>query len=321
MPTGPDLERHSQVIIIGRDYSYTFSRGLLAHSLETYGLPLDKAYEVAKKVQRVLIEENIYEIAEDNLRRYVRDQAIEIAGKEVAYQYNIIEKWHGSSIPLIILLAGVRGTGTTRIGESLSKKLGMSQMFATSIVMEVMRRMISNDLAPELHSRSFEAHENLRPIYSVLYDKVLIGFEEHSRFPAEGVEAIVQRAIDEGLSMLIRGQHLVPRFLSEALIHHPNVLYICLERKDEEAHLERYLSYYDESEWEERKEHFEPIRKIHDYLVEEARNRKHLVLESTDRPETVDKIYTLVLERLATLFSEGQPKAPGQTLDKYQINS
>lgn len=321
MSKQPDLDSISAVMIKGRDYSYAFSRGLLAHSLKLKGLPLDQAYDVAKKVQKVLIQEGIIEIDEQSLREYVRTQALDVAGEELAFQYNIIETWRGSSIPLIILLAGAKGTGTSIIAEGLAKKLAIPQLFSTSIVAQILRKMIAVELAPELHSKSYKAHENLRPLYSVLYDKVLVGYEEHSRFPAEGVEVIVRRAVNEGLSIIIRGEHLVPRFLTEELINHPNVLYICLELSAKEVHRERYISDYEGERKEEKVKNFNEIRKIHDYLVEEAKNRKHLVFESSNTSATVDSIYEIVLNRLASIFGDESKEPTIEPLDRSRIHS
>jgi 2-phosphoglycerate kinase len=181
--------------------------------------------------------------------------------------------------------------------------------------------MISQDLAPELHSRSYLAHERLRPIYSVLFDKILIGFEEHARFPAEAVEALVRRAIDEGLSMVIQGTHLVPRYLSDRIISHPNILYITLKIDDEEIHRDRYLSEYEDTELEERKKYFPAIRKIHDYLVEQASNRGHIVVECTDIPNALFEIYVTFLKRIADMFPDDLVDFEYSRFDETVIHS
>lgn len=287
------------ITVEGDGYTYQFSRGLLAHSLGLRGLPLEEAYKVAKKVYSVLLREGIDEINENDLRRYVRDQALELVGKNIAIQYNIIEKWHLSNFPLILLIAGARGCKTGSVAKSLAEKLAFPRIVSTDIVTQIMRRMMSHDLSPELHEKSYLAWKKLRPIYSVLYDKVLIGFEEHSKYPAEAVEALVKRALLEGISMVIHGEHLVPRFLSEDLISHPSVIYVTLEVKDEELHRQNYIKQGSKSNYDERKENFESIRKIHDYLVEESKNRHKIVIEFESVNETIEKIYEIILKRLS----------------------
>ncbi|MHA2251193.1 MAG: hypothetical protein ACXAD7_12590 [Candidatus Kariarchaeaceae archaeon] len=321
MSESSDIRDARLVKVTGKGYNYRFSRGLLAHSLELQGLPLGKSYKVARKVHNVLVAEGISSITEEDLREYVRTQALQIAGKEIAFQYNLIERWHESSIPLVVLISGSRGTGTTMIGKMVAEKLAFPQIVSTSIVSEILRRTISKDLAPELHTKSYKAYKELRPMYSVLFDKVLIGFEEHARFPAEAVEALVRRAINEGLSMVIRGEHLVPRFLSDEIIRHPNILYFTLEIPDEDVHLKRYLKSYDDSVFDQKRLNFPIIRKIHDYLIEQAANRGYRVIDCTDRPSALIKIYVQILKRLTEMFPDDAVELDYQKFDESVIHS
>jgi len=317
----PVIDLDKFIVVEGPGYEYTFSRGLLAHSLELRGLPLDEAYRVAKKVQRLLKSKGIKKIEESTLREYVKTMSLHFFGEEIAQNYDLIEEWHGSSIPIIILISGARGTGTSQIGELVAKKLAIPRIVSTNIVATILKKMISKDLAPELHSKSYLAHENLRPIYSVLYDQVLIGFEEHSRFVAEAVEALVRRALREGLSMVVRGEHLVPRFLSSELIDHPNVVYITLQVVDENEHMERYKAYYERERQERKMEFFPAIRKIHDYLIEEAKNRNNIIVNCGSLQEVVTRVNNILLERLQSMFPEAKDAESYIDVDFNEIHS
>jgi len=304
-------ESYSDVLFInvkGKGYTYNFSRGLLAHSLNLRGLSLEKSYEVAKKVHSILVKEGVTEITEDNLRKYVQAEASIIVDEKIAYAYDIIERWHITLMPIIILISGAEGTGTSSIGKSLANKLAIQQIVSTSVVTQILRKMMAKELAPELHSKSYDAYKKLRQNYSVLYDKVIVGFEEHTRYPAEAIEALVDRGLKEGLSMIIRGEHLVPRFLSLKILNHPNVLSVTLEVKDSEQHLKQYLQDYEEKDHKMRKNQFKEIRKIHDYLVEEAKNRGLIVVQNNSYSDTLDEIYLRVLDKLASLLSFNSKK-------------
>ncbi len=304
MSTGEntELSEDYQVTVLGIGYKFQFSRGLLAHDLEDHGIPLDLAYKIAKRVYRILKKEEYTEIHENELRLIVKQAVLERSGEDLANHYEIVERWHESHIPLVILISAAIGVGTAIVGEQISKKLNIQNIVSTDLVTHVLKRMINPTLSPELHNKSYRAYKTLRPMYSVLYDKVLIGFEEHARFPAEGVEALVKRAINEGQNMIIRGEHLVPRFLSEPLISHPSIIYVTLKITDEEVHRKRYLSRYDESRHEKRNIYFGSIRKIHDYLVEEARNREYTVIEATDLNSAIEVLDKLVKDRLEVML-------------------
>ncbi|MHA2029307.1 MAG: hypothetical protein ACW99A_16675 [Candidatus Kariarchaeaceae archaeon] len=309
------------ITVEGSGYDYTFSRGMLAHSLELRGLPLDEAYRVAKKVQTLLKSKGIKRINENELREYVKTMAVHFFGEEIASNYNLFEEWQHSSVPIIILISGARGTGTSQVGELIASKLAIPRIVSTNIVATILKKMISKDLAPELHSKSYLAHENLRPIYSVLYDKILIGFEEHSRFVAEAIEALVSRALIEGLSMVVRGEHLVPRFLSSELIDHPNVIYVTLRMKGKDEHLKRFTGYYEGTELEKRIEYFPAIRKIHEYLVEEAKNRENIIIRSDDLHEVASKINDIAIERLQSMFTKTIERTTQIDFDLSDIHS
>ncbi len=318
----PKLDSARFITVEGSGYEYRFSRGLLAHSLELRGLPLDEAYRVAKKVQTLLKSKGIAKIKEDDLREYVKTMAFHFFGEEIATNYNIIEKWHGSSVPIIILISGAKGTGTSKIGELIAKKLAIPTIVSTSIVAKILRKMISPELAPELHAKSYFAYEKLRPIYSVLYDKVLVGYEEHSRFVAEAVEALVIRALNEGISMVVRGEHLLPRFMSNDFIENPNVVYVVLQTKDEEKHKSRYCSYPDVKKTEEKQNQFPAIRKIHDYLVEEAKNRNLIVINSRETQSAIDDLNNIIIQRIETIFATiDEGRVPVIDFDISDLNS
>ena len=114
---------------------------------------------------------------------------------------------------------------------------------------------------------------------------------------------------------------MVQRFLSEEVTRHPSVLYVTLEVKDKQKHLDRYLSYYPEDEWEERREHFVAIRKIHDYLVETAKSANHLIIDSTKLGEAVTQLYSLSLKKLEGLFPEYNKFTKSEPFDESIIHS
>lgn len=316
-------DRHStDVDVHGKGYNFRFSKGLLAHTLKTRGIPLTDGYKIARKVHQLLIEEEINDIDELVLRNYVKKVAFDITGKMIDDQYILVEQWHDSSIPLVILISGSRGIGKSEIGRKIATRFAIPKIVSTSTIAQILRKMITADLAPELHSKSYNAYKKLRPIYSIMFDPVLIGYEEHAKFPAEAVEALVKRGINENASMIIRGEHLVPRFLSHTLLDHPSIIYITLSIPDEKLHLERYLDKYDETEHEYRKKHFPAIRKIHDYLIEQVKSRNYMLIDASDYDIALHEIELIIYGRLKRMFSPtGKIKYHFRSYDSAVINS
>ncbi|MCY3414095.1 MAG: hypothetical protein INQ03_20795 [Candidatus Heimdallarchaeota archaeon] len=307
--------------IIGKGYTTQFSRGLLAHTLKSRGINLDDGYRIARKVHHKLVAENITEINESDLRAMIKDIAFVITGEKIDRRFNLIEVWHDSGIPLVILLSGSRGLGKAELGSMLASRFAIPNIVTTSIVSKILRKMITPDLAPELHTKSYLAYKKLRPIYSILYDKVLIGYEEHAKFTAEAVEALVKRGINESQSLIIRGVHLPPRFLSEQLLSHPSIIYITLTIPDEDLHFERYKELYADHDRAYRQKHFPAIRKIHNYLVEQAAMRNYMVVDCTNVKDAMDEIEKIVFNRLDKMFKDGNVNYMFKSYDEAVLNS
>ncbi len=312
---------HSIEIISNNNYSYKFSKGLLAHSLKSKGVQLDLAYQIIQKVYNSLVEKKLEKISETDLRNHIKRTAFEITGESIDELFDLVETWHDTSLPLIILLSGARGLDKAEIGSRLASRFAIPKIISTPTVVQILKKMITSDLAPELHEKSYVAYKKLRPIYSISQDEVLIGYEEHSKYPAEAVEALVKRGINESQSMIIRGEHLLPRFLSDKLINHPSILYITLYLPDEEKHRERYLQKYEDDELIYREKHFPAVRKIHNYLIDQANARELTTVEVTDINCAIDDIEEIILCRLRKMIRDGKINYEFHSYDQAIINS
>src|SRR5919199_572551 len=72
-----------------------------------------------------------------------------------------------------------------------------------------MRAFFSEEFMPSIHYSSFEAAAALRQPDQA-EDAVIAGFLEQTRNVLVGVRASIERAIEEGWSMVLEGVHLVP---------------------------------------------------------------------------------------------------------------
>lgn len=307
--------------IIANNYSYNFSRGLLAHSLKSKGIPLDIAYKIIRKVHHELISNEIHEITVSELRNRIKNTAFDITGERIDEQFDLVETWHDSALPLVILLSGARGIGKGELGYMLASRFAIPKIVSTPTIVQILKKMITPELAPELHAKSFVAYKKLRPIYTNNLDKILIGYEEHAKFPAEAVEALVKRGINESQSLIIRGEHLLPRFLSNKLISHPSIIYITLYLADEIEHKRRYMSKYPEEESEYREKHFPAVRKIHDYLYEQATAREYLTVDASNTHQALEDIEEIIFCRLRRMFPQGKIHYQFHSYDNAVINS
>lgn len=105
-----------------------------------------------------------------------------------------------------------------------------------------MRKIVSKELIPTIYESSYTAYRSLRIPPPPELDEVLIGFRDHVDTVSVGVDAVIERALKEGISIVIEGVHIVPGFIREDLVARHNVNMYVLTLPDEEVHKGRFYS-------------------------------------------------------------------------------
>jgi len=295
------MDSEPQIIVKGKP-ERMFSRGILAKKLELIGFSLSEGYEFSIQVHNELIQKDEKIIEKSKLDDIVAEQLQKNYNRKMSEQYLNIEKWRDSKIPLWILIAGAIGSGKSTLSRNLAGDLGIQHVIGTSVVRDVLRKVLSAEVMPELHSSSYNAYKTLRPIYSSRFEDVILGFENHSKLVNTGIDAILSRANTESVSIIVEGEHLLPAFFDETILTKDNVLYMTISVPDPILHRENLSSQYTK-EKEVLLEHFEDIRKIHEHLVNETRIRKlPLVLSERGKPPLTEA-RKLIVEKIVFLIS------------------
>ncbi len=287
------------IFIVGKTKKL-YSKGILATKLEVIGLPFSKAYEFALQTNKELLKKGQTEFQKQELDVIVQNKLEEQYGQKTALKYASIEKWRDSKHPLWILVAGATGTGKTSIARKIAADLGIQHVIGTQIVRGILKKLLAPEITPELYASSYTAHEELRPFFSSRFDNIIIGFENHSRFVNIGVEAILERAKKEQVSVVIEGEHLLPSFFEDLKSSNENVLYVTLHQPDSYIHLENLTSQHSH-EREELIQNFSKIRKIHDYLVNETKVRKWPLIDATPDKSPIKELRALIVQKIVEI--------------------
>jgi 2-phosphoglycerate kinase len=264
----------------------------MARALTAVGVPTMRAHDLARRVEEDLRErgetvadlDRIEELAEDDaamgrLRRYFALRELDL--------------------PVIVLLGGATGTGKSTVATELAYRLGITRVTSTDFIRQTMRAFFSRDFMPSIHFSSFEAGDALREPEEA-YDPAIAGFLDQSRHVLAGVHASLDRALEEGWSMVLEGVHLVPGLVEPPPEADQAVVARCiLEIQDPAVHethfyvrdassdglrpVARYLDRFDE------------IRRIQDELVTRARREGVAVIEAANVDEAVMHALELVL--------------------------
>ncbi len=279
--------------VSGKKYREPFSKGVLARSLTRAEMDPNKAYTFSSQIEAQLKKEGVTLIKLDDLITIVR-QRLKEEDSEIATQYGLWKRIRKCQDPLVILVGGSSGTGTSSIAFEVAHQLGIRHMISTDMIREVMRKTSSKELLPTIYESSYTAYRSLRIPPPPELDEILIGFRDHVDTVSVGVEAVIERSITEGISIVIEGVHIVPGFIREDLVSRDNVHMFVLTLEDEDVHKGRFYSRC-RQQWARRPlerymNYFGAIRKTHKYFESQA-NKYHIpVIENIDITTTLESI-------------------------------
>lgn len=278
----------------GKKYTEPFSKGVLSRSLTRAEVGITKAYDIAIKIESKLEKNNIEIITTEKLVEYTIKE-IKKEDPEIAEKYMNWRKIRRRKEPLIILIGGASGVGTSSIAFELANRLGIKNMISTDMIREVMRKIVSKELSPVIHESSYTAHNVLRIPPPLDYDPTIAGYKSHIETVNIGVEAVIERAIKEGINIIIEGVHLVPGFIRQDILDKDNVMMFTLSLNDEEMHKGRLFSRCRDAgtgrPLQRYLDNFDSIRKIHQYTIQQSKINNIPIIENI---VVMDTIYSMI---------------------------
>ncbi|MDP2211307.1 MAG: hypothetical protein Q8J63_06205 [Candidatus Aquicultor sp.] len=295
-----DNEDRPQIVISDDQHGLPFSKGLVATSLTATGLSPSRSHKIARIIEQHLIKTGRFSIGVEELRQVVYEQLLSHEGKGYADTYRRWQTLLHIDRPMIILIGGTTGVGKSTIATTLAHRLGITHIVATDALREVMRIVLSEELIPALHESTFLAYKAInRPIEG---DPLVAGFREQTKVVAVGVRAVVDRAIKEGLNMVIEGVHVVPGFIRSRLSEKAVIIPLIITVDSEELHRSHFYVRDVQTEgsrpYERYRENFESIRRIGKYIVDLAHEYDIPVLTSHSLDKTIIAAQEVVLNRV-----------------------
>jgi 2-phosphoglycerate kinase len=280
----------------GRD-GLPYSRGLMARALMAVGVTAVRAYELAQRIQLDLAARGEETVDLDRLDELAREVLGENEGAQATRRLRRSDALRQLDLPVILLVGGATGTGKSTVATEVAYRLGITRVSSTDFVRQTMRAFLSHDFMPDIHYSSFEV-----PAGSEL--GVVDGFVEQTRNVLVGVRALIERALQEGWSLVLEGVHLVPGLLPP--IDGALVVHCVLAIEDREAHEAHFWVRDSHSEGlrpvQKYLDALEDIRHVQDFILEESRVHGVPVVENGSIELSVGTVIELVLsgaERLA----------------------
>jgi len=287
--------RHSEPLPLGTA-EHPYSKGLMARALVAVGVPLGRAYELAKRIDQDLFERGEQTIELERVEELAVEVLGEVEGAEAVRRLRRFRELHELDLPVIVLVGGATGTGKSTVATEAAYRLGITRVTSTDFVRQTMRAFFSQEFMPSIHYSSFEAAAGLREPEQA-EDPVLAGFLEQTRNVLVGVRASIERALEEGWSMVLEGVHLVPGMLPR--IEGALVVQCVLAIADEEEHSTHFL--VRDAGFDGLRPHakyidrLDDIRHIQDHIVRRAKRHRVPVITHTDMRKATDSVLELVL--------------------------
>jgi 2-phosphoglycerate kinase len=288
--------RHGEPLPLG-DSELPYSKGLMARALIAVGVPADRAYTLAQRIELDLAERGEPSIDVERLLVLAREVVGDAEGERAVNRLRRLSDLQALDVPIIVLIGGSTGTGKSTVAAEVAHRLGITRVASTDFIRQTMRAFFSPEFMPTIHFSSFEAGQALDE--EVTGDPMVLGFVDQCRHVCVGVEAALRRALTEGWSMVLEGVHLVPGMLP-AELEGALLVHVVIEIGDEEVHrmhfqirdmttggiraMDKYL------------DHIDDIRRVQTYITSRARRENVPVVENANVERTIDQVIELVMQ-------------------------
>jgi len=276
---------------LGGENGLPYSRGLMARALMAVGVAPDRAYGLARRVGDDLALRGSDVVELDRLEEHAIDSLGEVEGREALRQLRRYQELRELDLPIVILVGGATGTGKSTVATEIAYRLGITRVASTDFIRQTMRAFFSHEFMPSIHYSSFEAGLAVPDAD----DPLVAGFLEQSRQVMVGVRASLDRALQEGWSMVLEGVHLVPGLLPslEGVLGSASVLQI----SDETAHAQHFFSRESGEQRPMAKylDRFDEIRRLQRCIVGRAEREGVSVIENESADRATNAVAELVL--------------------------
>ena len=292
--------RRNDPLPLGGDGGLPYSRGLMARALIAAGVPAERAYELARRAGDDLAGTGADTVQIERLSEIAIDVLGEDEGRRAVSRLERYRELRALDLPIVVLVGGATGTGKSTVATEVAHRLGITRVTSTDFVRQTMRAFFSREFMPSIHYSSFEAGEGLPAAEREEGDPLLLGFIDQTRHVLVGVKAAIERALEEGWSMVLEGVHLVPGMLPSS-IDGALVVQCVLAIENEDVHASHFWIRDAASEGvrpvEKYLDELGSIRRVQDFIVEQARRADVAVVENHHMEQAIGKVMELVIER------------------------
>jgi 2-phosphoglycerate kinase len=181
-----------------------------------------------------------------------------------------------------------------------------------------MRGIFARELMPAIYESSFNAWRGLRVPVPHGANPVVVGFREQAAVVATGIKSLIDRAVVEGVSMVLEGIHVVPGYIEPSQFKNASVVQLLIAVDDEEAHRSHFYIREVQTDgtrpFERYRANFGNIRTLGSYIEDLAVEHGVPIIRSLQLDRTVSEVLEFVVNTAMT--EDETALAPGGNTER-----
>lgn len=276
-----------ETIVVHRGHGLPYSKGLMAQAMSATGLSPERAFELARQVERHLGERAAHTIDLAGLRALAEEVLLAEVGPGAVRRYRDWHRLDRLDRPLVVMLGGAAGVGKSTLATMLAHRLGITRVIATDVIRQVLRAFFTSEAMPTVHPSAFELSPE--------------GFRDQAEHVGAGVSAIVERACAEETPVVVEGVHVVPGALSADLRAQCVAVEALLVVTDEGLHQGHFTLRGAARPAERYRRRFGEIRELQRELTARARACDVPVIDNMNIEDTLAQLMGLVLDAVGSV--------------------
>ncbi|MBT8046810.1 MAG: AAA family ATPase [Xanthomonadales bacterium] len=302
-----------------------FSRGKHERYLQASGMKTEKAEQTTALIYDQLLASGVTSITTCQLGYLTYLCLRQEVSKKAAKRYLVWSEFQRSGRPLLLLICGTVGTGKSTMATEIAHLLDIVRIQSTDMLREVMRLMMPSRLLPVLHTSSFNAWQALPILDTRERDKdqlVADGYRTQTDLIAVPCEAVLQRAIEESVPLILEGVHAHPDLMSripaetDAILAH--VTLAVLKPKELKSRLRGRGSQVPQRRAKRYLNKFDSVWSLQSFLLSEADRCDVPIITNNDKEKAVVQVILQVVHELTRHFDGGPENVFGPVVDEFQ---
>ena len=305
--------------------SSAFSRGKHERYLQASGMKADRAEQTTALIYDQLLTAGVSSMSTCQLGYLTYLCLKQEVSKKAAKRYLVWSEFQRGARPLLLLICGTVGTGKSTIATEVAHLLEIVRIQSTDMLREVMRMMMPKRLLPVLHTSSFNAWKAL-PIQDVKerdWDQLVAdGYRSQADLLAVPCEAVLQRAIEESVPVILEGVHAHPDLIqrlptdTDAIVVHATLA--VLKPKELKARLRGRGAEVPQRRAKRYLNKFESVWSLQSFLLSEADRCDVPIITNHDKDKAVLQTIQHVGYELSRHFKGSARDVFGAVVDSVQ---